>query len=775
MKQRFILIFLSALLLGCFLTGTASEVPQNLEQTQSSLLPSNAAGASPVQVLFYEGVFYSLATDDAVYHWKMGQQEPALFCRLPENPYRSLAASTADYGSLDTEDRGRLQGAESFLAVSDGKLLGINQFSGKIGELQEGKGIEWSDTHLQASAFLPEGSAWPLRVASAFVSGKTLHVFASHDNGDYPQNNYSLISFDLSDGKARSIPLDGVQGICPMDGDTSMALVWEDAQTQHIHLLDLGTGTLSPSVYVPPTVKGSQMVGGLAYDPLTRQAYCTADGQVWLCRADGSSEAIAAVSSSRTLGETPAWFTEGFYAIFDQQLLLCPLHQQEAPETLAIYGTNPDAITHSFAAAHPEHPVIYHTPEGWLTAGDLSDRMLGRDDAWDIYEVVLDNAFIVLKNKGFCQPFESALLTNDVQAMYPVVQQALQTRKGRPAAYPHKLYTGEIKVNPGLWQLIFGDVPLPESYADFFEAMLRFEQDHSMNHPQLDFVTNFDGAAYVTRVMNAYAQQTAQADTSISYNHQGLKDALTKLFAVCQARVSGGKSIEYAEDRELGMAAIFEDSGLNHVLVEPALSRINRTELYEGVDIYMSEKISPFVFEAGQMPPLPGKMTVMFINPFSRHRALAEKYLEHAARVDNNPRVLYALHPDYSEPVANPQYEQKRERLADQKIQILEALEKTAGSSEKQELEDELAYLNHALNDKEAFRWLISSDTISKFRKQAAGLRFFEDNPYLIDTISPPPVEFERIIRQFVQGHIRIEDFLSQFEGMMRLKHLEGQ
>lgn len=780
MKLKMCVIFVLILICGMGMVGIAetTEAKGFTNEFLSSVESAEEKTISIIQLAFLDDTFFAYLNNSTIYSWNPADRTPRHFCDLPKNPEILTLDYLRDYKTIDEQIKIQWDETVDCLATGDGKLWGFNLTSGKFGEIKEKTGVEWAEIKLDASCFMPDGMSWPLYVANAFVKDGKLYAFVAYDNGVYPRNNYGLFVFDLSDGSCNPIEIEDVQGYCAFDSNNILVLRWHDDNTRSLGILDLQSKIISDFPYALPEVQDNHAIGGLAYNTDTRQVFFSTEGQVWASNADGSCVAVAPIPLPNVLGETPAWLiSDNIYAVFENELILRQTADQIAPlEVLTICGASADATYYDFVGENPDIPVLIYEKETRPLSDEIANDVRNGNNSWDIYEVLVDYTFTLLKQKGYVADLsDSPEIRADIAKMYPAMQHVLLDDNNKPVAYPHILYTGQLKVNMGLWKLAFGDKPLPKTYGEFMDAMLLWEIEYSDNYPEIDFVLNFDHSNYVNKILNAYAQLYGDSNCPLDMENADLRSVLEKLERVCAIRTQHGKSDKFVDDNELGISEIFSDVGFNNILVNQDLpSKLLRSELYYGVDLNDFSDMQPMVFSLDDSPVVPGIMYVWIVNPLSQHKELAMRYIQYSMRKENNPKIYYATHPDFNEPLENENYETKIKSLEKEREALTLSLQDT-DDSEKMDVEDTLRYVEEALDNREKYRWKISENTIATYRSIAPLISFFDNSIYVINDVDRLPIEIDRLFKRYTEGMMSLDSFLTEYENIMNMIYLESR
>lgn len=734
------------------------------------------SGLSVRQVIMMNDTLYAYLSNSDVYAWSIGEDNTRPFCRLPDLPI----VSAISYEELTESVKAQWDEAVNIIASGDSILWGINIFSGKIGSITQ-DGILWGDLRLDMSLLMRNDYPWPMRVVSAFVESNRLYIYASTDDGEYPQNNYSLLVFDLHDGSCTTANIENAQGVCGYTPENLLLLYPGDEDTWVTKVMSLETSTISNSPFLPFQSPKDKPIGGLSYDASSGLLFFTHNSQVWGGQEGKPYAPMSFIPVPHIVGEASAFaLSDGRYALFYGSLYVRSIKVLSSePDSLYIQGDSTSDIYTSFSRENPD--VLVEFDPHIMTSDEIVQALVTGDRTADIYVAFVNHTFTAIVKKGYAADLSSSgILTTNIQLMYPNIQRVLTDQEGRPIAYPRELLMGNWQLNKTLWQRVFGDLPVPATYNDFLDAMLQWEIEYAEKNPQLNFAGDFDHAYWARTIVNAFAQQYGQADSPMVMNSPILSEVLEKLDRVRDTRKAKGQNVHFLQAGGfVPWPDIFNTAGFSNVLMNPIDpgfqlpdAMLDEVEASEGVYI----DIPPLVFQTGEQSLIPGKMIVWFVNPYSENKEIATRYLEHAADIQNNTRTYYAIHPDVNAPRLNKGFDVKAvEDMEKRRYELNEDL-KIAGTAE------ERAVIEANINDAESWlaiqtfrKWYISEDAIRHYRSFAPSIRFFEDNVYVTPDGSTMLQNLEPLYQRYAEGILSVGAFLTELDGKMYQMYLEGK
>ena len=211
--------------------------------------------------------------------------------------------------------------------------------------------------------------------------------------------------------------------------------------------------------------------------------------------------------------------------------------------------------------------------------------------------------------------------------------------------------------------------------------------------------------------------------------------------------------------------AMIEQDGDNDGPVWP-MSRLDR--------VYGCRRAStalPLTFDKNDVQYTDARMSVCFINPYSKHKDAAITLIEQIAGMDRGDlRLYYAVHPDYNEPHVRDGYEEYRAFNEQRRAEYAQALEDAKKKDEDTtELEAWVKYYDEWLNWEYA-PYDVLPQTIAAYRAQiaAAPLNLHIASPY----VSAAGAEGElmtTLCSRYAAGMISLDQLLDELQSAMSM------
>ena len=637
---------------------------------------------------------------------------------------------------------------------------------------------------------------------------------------DGTQSQAALYALELEGGTARAamvgtVDLGGGYAVerALSLGDTALLVVSQAGGVRELRRLNLADGSTAPSqcdigaIYAAAPYTGGRALlceargedfrflaydpaadavevlgevdrwyGALACDPATGAAYCARDGEIYpLDLATGAlGDAVAAAPAS-TSPEAAAWILPSghfAFAYMDTCALvgLDPAGFAQARRLTIVDESSVPCLDSAYYAFSNERGDVTVTLSH-ADAGDLVGKMLSQDASADIYVLPTSHeAFAAARDRGYMADLtQNPALAALAERLHPGLREALSSN-GAFAALPVEAVFWQMRVNENALAKLGRTLDdVPRNWSDFVDFLIElqadFPQDGSLTLMGADVDEIEAREAMFFAIFDAY--QRMVLDDPDSVDAQAMVDILTRLEQVDFTRFGqpaaersegdGTTAIAGAAVAAWGPADYDPDSVLLTMYSGGTLAAV---EDAEGTMMVMSLK-----------PDAPARLEmecyVAFVNPYSENLDLALAFMETLA--ENLPdEVLYAICADLTEPVPDPNYE---ERLANAQAELERARQELAEADEidRQALEDSVARIERYIADMESEQMLISEGEIAWLRANAGGLALEGQNWLYADESG----EAYALVRQYCDGRIDAQRLMDGIDGKIRMMILE--
>lgn len=450
----------------------------------------------------------------------------------------------------------------------------------------------------------------------------------------------------------------------------------------------------------------------------------------------------------------------------------------EPVSALTITGGMPYEHVLAYQAQYPGAAVEFAEV---LSAEEIAQRMVSQDGAIDLYVVEADYTFHLLKEKGYVAPLSSQAIAEAVAAMDETIRAVLCDGAGQVVAWPESIYIQYYGINEGYWNMLWPDVPLPQTFGEVLEAWIDWERNYQQDFQGVGFMgANFDYANWVERLVRAYVMHSGNPLPDM--DAPALKDALEQLREIYEIRLSLGRTTTREEvdpllvnDSETGPGAVFSMPRFEAMHSFDATPVTNSAEILYGVPKNGMTWL-PMRFTAEQTPRTHAQMRVYIVNPYSQNREQAMAYLACVAQRETDVRLYCALHPEATEPCEKPGYAAQREEYEQMSELYAQAIEEAqAAGEDPYELEVKLAYYQEWLqNDNN--RYLLSANTIHQYwaTLAEAPLDFHLDSPCLGAMDTGASGILTDACERYAAGNLGLDAFLRELETRMEMAHREN-
>lgn len=712
---------------------------------------------------------YAYMTDGSVGVWDAREDTQRVFCELPTPP----DVDAAQYDRLSAEERRALDASVSFLAEGGDALYGFNVHSGIIGRVTP-DGVKWMEGTLDVSPFWGDG-AYPRAIFKACVVGDALYALADYGT-DAPELpcNARLVRCELSGGKASVLPMTGIQAFCRYAPGELLLMRWAADEAgglrRVLSVLDIASQRMED---LPLRLPGQEeTIGGLACDGARGCIYYATAGEVFVSRAGAPFAPCAYLPGDIMIESWPGWvLPDGRYAVqTDGVCVRVPKESLPEENVLRLSGVGADAAHAAFLSEHPEARALVNANR--VSAATVAEHVRQGDSRYDIYLLYADSEYRALAEKGYLQPLiDAGTLAADVADMYPAVQAALTDGAGELVAYPYFMDVERWSVNRALWARYFGDEPLPQTWAAFLSAMLRFARNDAAREDGVAFLYGYDETAMAEDIVDAYIACRGAQGGPLRLDDPALREVLAAYEQVRDdARAHAGDAVlpDESGGAQPMNVVFFRSSG------RPFLTNTESTE-YQSV----FQDIAPPSFAQEGDGVVQGHLYVLVVNPHSANKELAYRYLETVGRLESDPLRYYALHPDAMEPYVDPHYAGLEAQIRAFGAELRGDLQRAEAAGDLDEAARLQALIDRgelALAEGDRNKWLISSGSIAAYRAYAPTIDFRLDNPYFSSGDGGGGTKQVRALcERYAQGQLARDGFLRELSRVLEMIYLEGR
>ena len=730
-------------------------------------------GIGSVQLVEWAGsTCYVYMSDSSVYTYHT-TEGVTKYAQLPPTP-KEFERMFVVLGNVNLDD---LHNTVTYIATHGDSLYGYNVYSGKFGHIDT-EGVHWSDTILDMECLNPEQGFFPNRVAKSYVTNQRLYTLVSlisEYNGD---EEYAFFGFDLSTGKAVEFNVKGAVNVCHIKDEEFIFLRrLEDGYS--LVRLDAATNALSDISFSMGAFPSDAVVGGLAYDEKSDSIFLSMKGRIFRSVTNGEFEAVSYIPTDALMYETPAWILpDGRYALCSMNGLFIRgiTNQMEHEQLIIRTDTWIEDVKKVFSKEYPN--VNFNYIYERTTAEELAKILTTQDDSIDVFEICADYAYTALIKKGFTTDLSiSEIIRQEVDVMDPKIASTLINEQGQIVAYPAKLRVWSSGIHEGYWKLAFGDCELPATIDEVMDAWIEWELIYADEFPDVEFMLGFDYTPFCQALITYFVQQRDTLNEQPDMNDAALRGALEKLRQVYEIRMNAGRSnTGLTPDQSDGIASIFRFHAWDEAMNERSslVAKIPENYLY---DMYMWDyKPINITFTKDDTPKTDGTLYVYVINPYSKNMEAAIKFIESVTKLKSGPYIYYAIHPEFNEPYEKPDFQQMIASYVQGKSELEEILRDTSNLHHTAigDLQATLDFYNAYLENQEKEKWMISSETITKYRNLLDNLHLHTSSIYLGASGSAAEQMISELCARYTLGNMTLDAFLNELNLKMRMMQLEN-
>ena len=580
-----------------------------------------------------------------------------------------------------------------------------------------------------------------------------------------------LLRFDLTSGFSDEIYVRDASEIYPGPDGSLLFLryQWEDADSVYkLHLIrfDPDTGSEEEVASVDAM---EQNFSGFCYDDAADLLYYVENGEIKAAPAMQMDQAVAVSDCPLSQDVRSILLPGGRILLWSSQDVMLrstdPSARGEKTSLVirdSVYAESFPETTYAFGNARSDVAVIYHRGG---SASDLLQAMMNQDGSIDIYTLdYASSEFDALRSRGYLADLSgNAALTAAVDTMVPYLQEALR-QDGRLIAVPVSLYGNCLGIRREFWENLGGtEEDLPRTWNQFFDWIEGLpEKLAGKDIAVFDRYTSRSSfrSSILTAIVNQYQALINDGSREYAFNTpllRGLLDRLDKL---------DYDALGIPEDSEMERMMSMEGSEYK----EPLLDTYVQLTVTSWDTNWTPLRLS---IEEDADPILPLSMGVAFVNPYSAHQQEAAEYL--ALSLDNlDVATRYSVFANLTEPIRDPGYAENRKQLESMIAMAKENLEK-ADPEDRENAQQILADYEDSLAEQEKNAWLISAESIQRYRERVPYLR-----PLSYDFVSglvssrESAENFYEILQGYTEGQISTEEFLSSIDKKVQMMRLEG-
>ena len=699
----------------------------------------------------------------AIYAWQAGQEKPVKVAGdIPDN-----------YGSYEDAVEQIGEKADTIISglVADGETLyALNNLNGKLSPIsfQEGKAVFGTPVQLDwADMVKDHGDYTSIRqlYRTAIVQGR-LYAMIRNDE-DYYKPDFA--SFDLATGERRLYKVPFVMDFTPYKDGKLLLKIYDMENAYREGGAEPAKPTLS--VFDPADgsaaqagVFGHANASGLVYQPETDTLLYAANSRLMAMKALGSPAQVAYLPMDYGDDSPALLLPGGLYAIGTWNgLFVRNTDPQYMPaSSLSVYGGYMDAAAMAFTLQYPQVPltipenVYFESMDQWARA------MTSGDQAIDVYHISVSyEDFGNLMEKGYCVDLgESPSLLEKIGKMYPFLLEAVQ-KDGRLYAMPVDMYGDGLSIGVKAWKEAGLEEKIPTSFLGVLEFMDWWSREGVAQHPDVKLMQGVSDyrQTLFNMIVNQYVYECQRQGQELSFD--------TPLFR---------KLMQALENIDIDALndTLPPESEMEEMMYDETSALFSPHGEWLSVydSTYYEEYAKPLVvpMEEGGKAGIPVYMRAIFINPNTKNKEMALKYLEICLdKLEDTQRVM--MFPDENEGVPNADYERMLKIWQEELDKQKERLKKAKPELVK-EIESTIKFYEEALANKERYYWNINPKDIKRYRQMAEYC--FPAVTNLLDYRTKEGTsEIRTLMDRYRQKQMSMDQFIAEADKKIRMILLE--
>lgn len=566
------------------------------------------------------------------------------------------------------------------------------------------------------------------RPCRAVLSGDILYLLAQ----DFSSDTFlGVTAIDIHTGQLFQSPLSSIADIA-LTADGELALYQTPlGQPGALYTWKAGSSPLRQAD-APGNMLLTTPPGGMALDLAENRLLVQANQTLWDLSGNAPAE-VAYLTAYEYAELLRGAYSQGTYFELYSDGTWRAQRTDTSQQVLRIAGLFPDAAClQAFREAHPEIAVVYSSMDVNSDTA-LAEAIINNTLDADILILNTDsNLYHAIIQKGYALPLRSVSLSENVQRMYPVLQQELMVN-GEVYALPLTLGGNTMFYNAALFDAL--QLPVPATVEELlsFCATANLPDDAQLHQrwfmPLSEILLRY--------LCDLYLDSPDQVDSP------ALLSALSQWESCCDA-----------------IDARASDSSES-----PALFRYG-SELYPWERPQENERILILNDSKGEPLPFPINLSVALVYARSSQPDTCLSFLNFCAEHQDDAFRI-AAHPDENEPLPALHTAQQLQSIQEAMLPIQQAL---ANQPDSLTLQQQLEELQLEYAQLEAHPWRISEEQILAYRREVP---FFalRERRWGYDT---QDVQLHQLLTRLKTHQISAQQFVESYLAIGQMMLLES-
>lgn len=766
-------------LLLCMVLGLCLLLPAALAENTTVALKADSGYVR--QMITVGDAVYLLVNDYGkedlglcLYRWKVGEKEATRLATKLAQIYDGMDEDALQAMRDDGQD---VDHAPGFLTTDGERLLGVNNATGLVFAIVPGEdGVTYQDvvTMSDRKLFVHEEMdfSYFMTPNNSLVLDNVMLCLLNEYTDNVGQV-YKLVRVDLTTGETTVSAVQHVNEISFYKDGKALLLVRDEKNQYDEEKLRYKPFDLMEYNAAEDTAKAIGQVDLDTYgfdwiwsEELQAPVW-SSNGRIWALTEDLTTK--KQVGFSLNSGYQRTVVGSQLVDLISSEGMTLGLHDlslnfnpDEYLNTYSVYNSNAQLL---FMSRYPDVPV-YSADDYYPDLESLAQAMVTGSDSLDVLQMNLKySQFDTMLRKGYCADLSaSSIITDAVNRMYPVFQEAVKDKNGNICAVPVQAYSNGWYVNEDVMEEVgLTREDLPTNYVELCEFVTRWNNEFAEEYDEYT-VFSTSGADYMKGnlfdyILTDYINYCQATSGSIRFDTPIFRELIAAIDAVeckdIRPTVQSFSADDYLWRTSLldyGASVVgnFDESGQKRLL---PLSLTADTEVVNNVELW-----------------------VMFINPRSKNLNTALRYLECVVESLESSNDAYVLYTDKTEPKLNDYYDRAIASIEENIAEIEKMLE-NADPSEKRMWEESLQNSQEWLEEyKNEYYYDIGPNAITYYREQvvptiAVGYQTFLS----ASDAKSGTAELNSLVKRYKVGQITIDQFIKEADNKLYMMEMEDQ
>ncbi|MEG0503988.1 MAG: ABC transporter substrate-binding protein, partial [Raoultibacter sp.] len=547
---------------------------------------------------------------------------------------------------------------------------------------------------------------------------KMLYLLVS--NKDKP-TEYDLVFFDCENDEAGLVSLDNTILLSSYK-DEKMVAVIARANAYRIVEIDISTHAVGSILYEEENPH--YRITGMAYDQSTDKLIIVTGRGLYRIAEQKMIDLSAYLPEmdERDISADFNCFLNGKFVFINRNVFFTNnLDSENASQSLCFANNGvSNQLVRGFMLQNPDVKISFTAGMVW-DIEEIVHSLLSQNSDIDIITLYSGAGFTAIKSKKYYTDLSvSKQLRDNISIMYPAICEVLMDAE-EIVAYPSDMTVHCWLVDDdALQQLGFSiNTASMEEWLSFAEEFaLEFNADESA---YALFPQGFTRKQLIREILIQYILEY-ESIGQLNFDDPKLADILQRILKLPE-------SVFIKDDSE-GTPIDSYDGGLPPLFtVNTLLSPDASIGFYEQ---YKPQYVAPPVFSMENSPVVWGMLSVYLVNPYSRNKDTAVKFLEYCSQ-QADPMLRFYVDRSFNQPIPVQEYVDLKQKTAAE-IEELNNRLRTSSIENSAEIKTEIQKQRIVLEYAKKHEWLVSQADIASYKTVVPNVSFLSDSLCFTDS-----------------------------------------